>query len=198
VISTADIEEETQGSSMMPTGLTKFLTRRELIDLIRFVTELGRPGAYAVRTTPAIQRWRVLRQPPAELTAEVPHLEHIRQYVLGSEPDAWRSLYAKVAGAVPLEELRKGSQPAVAILRGEVQVSEPGKVVFNVQTTETAQVWVDAESLDIKSPVELSLDRGLHQVIVRVEISSRDAPELKVELSRPQGSTVQFEVVGGS
>jgi putative heme-binding domain-containing protein len=197
VIATADIEEEAPGSSMMPTGLTKFLTHREQIDLMRFIAELGRPGAYAVRTTPAIQRWRVLAQPPAELTAEVPHLEHIRQYVLGSEPDAWRSMYAKVAGVVPLDELRRGSQPTVAILRGELQVSEPGKITVSVQTTESAQVWVDGEAFGDRRQFEVALERGLHQVIVRVEISSRDAPELKVELHRPQGSTVQFEVVGG-
>src|SRR5262249_28903624 len=134
VIATADIEEEAPGSSMMPTGLTKFLTHKELIDLMRFIAELGRPGAYAVRATPSLQRWRVLAQPPVELTAEVPHLEHIRQFVLGSEPDAWRSMYAKVGGVVPLEELRKGNQLTVAILRGELQVSEPGKVAVNVQT----------------------------------------------------------------
>jgi putative heme-binding domain-containing protein len=198
IISTADIEEEAPGSSMMPTGLTKFLTHRELIDLMRFIAELGRPGAYAVRTTPSIQRWRVLAQPPAELTAEVPHLEHIRQYVLGSEPDAWRSAYAKVAGVVPLEELRKGNQPTVAILRGELQVSEPGKVAVNVQTTETAQVWVDGEAFGNRREFEVALERGRHQVIVRIEISTREAPELKVELGRPQGSTAQFEVVGGT
>jgi putative heme-binding domain-containing protein len=197
IIATADIEEEAPGTSMMPTGLTKFLTHRELIDLMRFIAELGRSGAYAVRTTPSIQRWRVLAQPPAELTAEVPHLEHIRQHVLGSEPDAWRSMYAKVAGVVPLEELRKGNPPTVAILRGELKVSEPGKVAVSVETTESVQVWVDGEAFGDRRQFEVPLERGLHQVIVRVEISNREAPELKVELGRPQGSTAQFEVVGG-
>jgi putative heme-binding domain-containing protein len=198
VIATADIEEEAPGSSMMPTGLTKFLTHKELLDLMRFIAELGRPGAYGVRTTPSIQRWRVLAQPPVELTAEVPHLEHIRQFVLGSEPDAWRSMYAKVGGVVPLEELRKGNQPTVAILRGELQVSEPGKVAVNVQTTETVQVWVDGEAFGDRRQFDVALERGLHQIIVRVEISTREAPELKVELGRPQGSTAQFEVVSGT
>jgi len=155
------------------------------------------PGPYAVRTTPAIQRWLLLAQPSAELTAEVPHLEHIRQLLLGSEPAAWRSIYAKVAGAVPLLELRKGDQPVVAILRGELQVSERGRISFNVSTTERAQVWVDGDAFDDRRQFEIALDRGLHQVIVRVEISGREAPELKVELGRPQDSTVQFEVIGG-
>lgn len=197
IVPVADIEDEAAGVSMMPPGLTRFLTHGELLDLIRFVAELGRPGAFAVRSTPIIQRWQVLVQPPPELTAEVPHLEHLRQLVLGSEPNAWRSLYAKVSGNLPLDELQIANKPTVVILRGELQVSEPGKISVVVQTTESTQVWVDTEALDDRRQAEVSLERGRRQVIVRVEISSRNAPELKVELSRPQGSTVQFEVLGG-
>ena len=41
-------------ASLMPQGITRFLTRSELIDLIRFVGELGKPGPYALRSTPVI------------------------------------------------------------------------------------------------------------------------------------------------
>ena len=57
-IPTADIEEEAEGKSLMPQGLTKFLTRQELVDVVRFLSELGKPGPYAIRKTPTIQRWR--------------------------------------------------------------------------------------------------------------------------------------------
>src|SRR5207253_884503 len=89
VLAAGDIEFEAEGKSMMPNGLTKFLTHSELLDLIRFISELGKPGPYAVQTVPTIQRWRVLQNPPQELTAEVPHLEHIRQLVLDSASDSW-------------------------------------------------------------------------------------------------------------
>ena len=32
---------------MMPAGLADPLTRQELVDLVRFLSELGRPGPYA-------------------------------------------------------------------------------------------------------------------------------------------------------
>ncbi len=197
-LAVADIEDEAEGKSMMPTGLTKFLTKGELLDLIRFISELGRPGPYAVQTVPSIQRWRVLLNPPSELTDAVPHLEHIRQLVLDSPPEAWGAAYGQVAGVLPLDELRKGNRPAVVILRGEVQVNEAGKIAVHVHTTEKAQVWVDAEAFESQSEFEVFLEPGRHQVIVRVEISDRQAPELKIELTRPAGSAVQFEVVGGS
>jgi putative heme-binding domain-containing protein len=197
-LAVADIDEEAEGKSMMPTGLTKFLTKGELLDLIRFISELGKPGPYAVQTVPAIQRWRVLLNPSPELTDSVPHLEQIRQLVLDSSPDAWGTVYGQVAGILPLEELRKGNQPAVVILCGEVQVNEAGKIAVRVHTTETAQVWVDAEAFESQGQFEVSLAPGRHQVLVRVEISDRPAPELKIELTRPAGSAAQFEIVGGT
>ena len=57
---------------------------RELLDLARFVSELGKPGPYAVRTTPTVQRWRVLTRPAAALTRVVPSDDAIQQYVQGA------------------------------------------------------------------------------------------------------------------
>ena len=196
-LAVADIDDEAEGKSMMPTGLTKFLTKGELLDLIRFISELGRPGPYAVQTVPAIQRWRVLLNPPQELTEAVPHLEHIRQFVLDSPPEAWGAAYGQVAGVLPLDELRKGNRPTVVILRGEVQVNEAGKIAVRVHTTERAQVWVDAEAFESQPQFEVSLEPGRHQVIVRVEVSDRPNPELKIELTRPADSPARFEVIGG-
>jgi putative heme-binding domain-containing protein len=197
VLPTADIEFEAEGKSMMPTGLTKFLTKGELLDLIRFLSELGKPGPYAVQPGSAIQRWRVLVNPPAELIEAVPHLEQIRQLLQDTVAEHWGPAYGQVAGVLPLDELRKGKQRAVVFLRGEVQVNEPGKIAVHVNTTETAQVWVNAEAFEPRE-FEVSLEPGRHQILVRLEISDRLAPELKIELTRPAGSTAQFEIIGGS
>lgn len=198
VIPTADIDEEVDGKSLMPQGLTKFMTRGELLDLAKFISELGKPGKFEIRKTPSVQRWRVLRKPPSELTDEVPHLEHIRQFVLGSSPDDWTSAYSKVAGVLPLDELRRGRMPVVVILQGEIQVNEAGSVGFKVSSTENFQAWVDAEAFESKTEFSLPLEAGRHTITLRVEISDREAPELQVELMKPEGSTVQFEVVGGA
>lgn len=139
LIPTADIEDEVEGRSIMPNGLTKFLTHDELLDLISFVSGLGKPGKYAVRTAPIIQRWQVLVNPPAELTSDVPHLEHLRQHVLAAPPEAWASAYAMFNGELPLSELRQGNEPKVVILRGEVEVTEAGPVEFDIASTEACR-----------------------------------------------------------
>lgn len=198
IIPRADIEEEVEGKSLMPQGLTKFLTHEEVIDLAKFVSELGKPGEYEIRKIPTIQRWRLMVKPPAELTDEVPHLEHIRQHVLDSEPTQWASVYGKVGGGLPLAELRAGNTPTVKILQGEIQVNEAGKVAFKIGCTERLQAWVDAEAFETQREFELALEPGRHTLTIRVEVSDHEAPELKIEVTKPEGSTAQFEVVGGS
>ena len=197
-IPTADIDEEVEGKSLMPQGITKFLTYHELLDLMKFLSDLGKPGALAIRPTPSIQRWRVLKDPPKELTAEVPHLEHIRQYVLGSQAEQWLPAYGKVAGVLPLDELRQGDKPTVLILQGEVQVNVPGKLTFKISSTEPAQVWIDTEAFESQRQFDVSLESGRHTVTVRVEVSERESPELQIELTKPSDSNAQFEVVGGA
>ncbi len=197
IIPKADIEDETAGVSMMPQGLTKFLTHDELLDLIRFVSELGKPGDYAVQTTPRIQRWQLLANPDKELISEEPHLEHLRQHVSGLGPEAWSSRYARVSGVLPLEELRQGDKSTVVILRGEFDVKEAGVVAMQLETTERYQAWVDTEPMPPTPDFEVTLQPGRHALILRLEISNRPNPELRAAMSHPAGSTARFEIIGG-
>jgi len=196
IIPTADIEDETEGKSMMPQGLTKFLTRDELLDLIRFVSELGKPGEYAVTATRRLQRWQILTKPTTELIAEVPHLDHIRDSVLASPAEVWSPVYGRVNGTLPLDELRHASSPTVVILRGEFDVKNGGNVDFQIDCTERFQAWVDAQPTTGPT-FQLGLEPGRHALILRVEISAREAPELKVQIKHPTGSTARVELIGG-
>lgn len=197
-IPTADIDDEAEGKSLMPQGLTKFLTHEEVLDLAKFISELGKPGPYGLRPIPSIQRWRVMVNAPAELTADVPHLEHIRELVLSSQAEQWTSAYAKFSGKLPLAELRQEKNPTTLILQGEVKVNDAGPVVFDIASTEKYQVWLDDQSFDSKPKVEATLQPGVHKITIRIEVSDKDQPTLKVDVSKPTDSTVQFEVVGGA
>lgn len=197
-IPTADIDDEAEGKSMMPQGLTKFLTHDEVLDLTKFISELGKPGPYGLRQVPSIQRWRVLTNPPTELTAEVPHLEHIRGLVLNSQPDQWSSAYAMFSGSLPLGELRQEKNPTTLILQGEVRVTEAGPVAFDIACTEKYQVWLDDQPFESKAKIESNLPQGLHKITLRIEVSDKDLPTLKVDVSKPADSTAQIEVVGGA
>ena len=42
----------------MPVGLADALTHGELIDLVRFMSELGKVGPYAVDKSRVVRRWQ--------------------------------------------------------------------------------------------------------------------------------------------
>ena len=196
VIATGDIDQEGEGKSLMPQGLTKFLTQQEFFDLARFVSELGKPGPYALRKTPGIQRWRVLKDPPPEIAGEVPNVELFREHVLDAPAEAWTTAYAKVGGALPLAELASAG-PAVLWLQGTIDVSQAGPIAVEISSTEPAQLWIDAEPFDNQTRVEREFSAGKHTLTFRVQLSDRPDAELKVELSKPAGSSAQFVVING-
>ena len=192
-----DIAAEKEGKSLMPQGITKFLTHEELLDLAKFVSELGKPGPYAIPKVPTIQRWRVLREPAAELLADPTNVELLRVHLLAAPADAWSSAYGMVNGTLPLAELQTQDGPGVLYLQGEVNVTTGGEVLVRVQSTEPTLIWVDAEPFESAREFSVKLSPGRHSMTVRVEVSDRPAPTLRVELGRPEGSPAQFDVVGG-
>lgn len=192
----ANIDQEEEGKSLMPQGITKFLTEQEFFDLAKFVSELGKPGPYAIRKTPSIQRWRVLKNPAAELTSEIPNVEHFREHVLDTSPSDWNPAYGTVGGKLPLAELAK-QRPAVIYLQGEIEVSEAGPVAINIDTTEPTNTWLDAEPFEAAKQITRDLTAGRHTLTFRVQVGDRPDPSIKVELSKPSGSTAQFSVVNG-
>jgi putative heme-binding domain-containing protein len=197
-IATADIEEEAEGKSMMPQGLTKFLTHDETLDLVKFVSELGKPGPYGITKTSVVQRWRVMDQPPSELLDDVPHLEHIRQLVLSSQPEHWTSAYSMVSGRLPLSDLPVGTQSTVFILQAEVQVNEAGTLTFTVSTDAKYQLWIDDQMGEAKERFDTTLATGRHTLTIRLEVAEGRPGELKVEITKPDSSSAQFEIVGGT
>jgi hypothetical protein len=63
----------------MPPGLTASLREDEFVHLVRFLSELGKPGPWGPRSTATIQRWRVARPLPKELLDDSADAELVRQ-----------------------------------------------------------------------------------------------------------------------
>jgi len=53
------IELKKEIGSIMPAGLADLLTDGEFLDIVRFLSELGKPGRFAVTAAPIVRRWRV-------------------------------------------------------------------------------------------------------------------------------------------
>ena len=175
-IPVADIEEEVEGKSLMPKGLAKFLTHDELIDLVKFISELGKPGDYAIRTVPTIQRWRFLRHAPSknlrgQLSDEAPHTAQFEKQILGS--NQWQPAYSKSAGALPLDELIE--EDKFLYLQGELNMVDGGRVTFDITGVDKPLVWIDTDSHHGKSQVSAILNKGKHKLTLRVSPTAKGA-----------------------
>jgi putative heme-binding domain-containing protein len=198
VVPVSSIEDQKPGGSLMPKGLANMMTRPEFLDLVRFLSELGKPGPYAIRSTPAIQRWKVLKTVGEALSNSVPDINVFRDQIMKADPSRWITAYAKVAGALPVDELTALAGGKVLYIQGEINVSSAGPLLIQLDSAAGARFWVDDKQAPPDTDSELAtLAPGSHTVTLRVDTRVRPSHDIKVELSKPAGSPAEFTVVGG-
>lgn len=195
-IAMTDVEDEVEGKSLMPKGLVKFMTRQELVDLIKFLSQLGRPGEYAIRKTARFQRYRVLAKLPPAIGESVPNDEQFEAEIARSE--GWAPFYAKVSGAVPLAEAQKVAGSPVIYLAGDCDVRTAGELQLKLKSGGPVTVWFDDNSIDnLNAP--FAVEPGRHRITVRIDCRQWPQDALPVmELTRPEESKVEFQVVDGA
>jgi putative heme-binding domain-containing protein len=198
VVPVTSIEDQKPGGSLMPKGLANLMTRAEFVDLVRFLAELGKPGPYAIRPTPTIQRWKVLKPVPESLSASLPGKDQLRDQVLEADPGRWLISYAKVAGSLPLDELTTQTGGKLLYVQGEIQVSSAGPIRVQLDSADGIRLWVDAELTPPGAHAQVAdLTAGRHALTLRIDTAARKSREIKVEVTKPTGSPAEFTVVGG-
>ena len=191
----SEIDEEIEGKSLMPKGLPTLLTESETLDLLKFLSELGKPGTYAVRSTQRFQRWRVLVNAKPELLEEIPNLVIFETDVLAQ--GLWGSAYSLVNGTLPLDEIAARLKSKVFYLQGEIEVVEAGPATLNFDSTHGLHVWLGKESVNSPAGATVNLAAGRQTLTIRVDTTARPESELRLELTRPEGTSGQFQVVDG-
>ena len=190
-----EIDEEVEGKSLMPKGLPTLLTESETLDLLKFLSVLGKPGDYEVRSTQRFQRWRLLHKPKPELLGEVPNLVIFETEILAN--GLWGSAYSLVNGTLPLAELAASQKSPVFYLQGEIDVVEAGSARLNFDSVSGLTVWLGKEVLASPAGATIELAPGRQTITLRVDTATRPEPGLRLELTRPEGTTGQYQVVDG-
>lgn len=198
VIPVDDIDDEAEGGSLMPQGLTKFLTRDELLDLVKYLSVLGKPGPYAIRSKPTIQRWLAMREiPNLLLTNQNPDEELFEEHILRAPTTAFVPQYAMVAGLLPFEELKSLSTDSQVLLQAELDVTEAGTVGIRVNSAQETRIWIDSQRLKSQPENEVELSKGIHKLTLLIDLSNRSEQGVQAEFFKPAGSKASFTVVGG-
>ncbi|MBX3412881.1 MAG: HEAT repeat domain-containing protein [Pirellulales bacterium] len=183
-LATADVDEQAPGGSLMPVGLVDPLSRDELVDLVRFLSELGKVGPYSIGQAKLVRRWEKL-----EASEESSRFlsEHGCSAVAngGMSSLAWTSAYSQVSGDLPLAELTPVDQgegkPAVSLLRFDFDVSTEGAVRLHLNSPAGVTMWLDGVEHTPEAEMTLELAAGAHQVLVAVDRQQRN-DALRIEL----------------
>ncbi len=199
----SEIDEQRVGGSIMPEGLTDGLTRNELVDLIRFLSELGKVGGrFVLGPESIVRRWRVL-----EPTADAFHAI-VRTGIQAPASDSrqwkWSPAYSTVSGILPPDELPKleikhgleGSRELFSFLRCEFEVAAPGRIRVRLNGTEGLSAWWGSAAVPVKDEMEIDVKTGTHSLTLAVDWLRRPHG-IRLELLQASARPARVRIVGG-
>ena len=198
----SSIDEQAASGSLMPAGLTDNLTQAEVLDLVRFLSELGKVGPYAPKQARLVRRWQVLQDSSPAVRA----LLSRRADAVVAEPQSgdprlnWKTVYAHVAGTLALAdapgfEVKPGGDRR-QFVRFQVQATTPGRVRLAFGSEGVAAIWVNQASLSGGREQVIDLPAGLNTVTLALD-PNRTGNVCSCELLDAAGSQAQVQVVGG-
>ncbi len=184
--------------SLMPGSLVDDLSQQELIDLTRFLSELGKDGPYAVGQQALARVWQTPVPDGVNLT--LLNRQGTPVAVDPASPLQWTSQYAQVNGELPVEGLTKqsfgGKPEKYGFARAKFTLSTAGKIGLKFNTTKGLAVWVDQEGQTVKDTIEVDLPAGEHTLTLTVDMNERPEP-LRVELVEVSGSPAKGQWASG-
>jgi putative heme-binding domain-containing protein len=165
----AEIRARKEIGSVMPEGLTNGLTRTELRDLIRFLSDLGKPGPFRVPDRPLVRRW---------LTASIKSADDAASAV-------WLPKFATVAGELPLADLAGWA-------RFDVDVLKPGRFTLTFNNATGLGVYLDNARASVP---QHELAAGRHVFMVSVDRSERGGAGLRCQVDPAPGTTGEIRIL---
>jgi putative heme-binding domain-containing protein len=201
VIPLNTIEEKGTGGSLMPERLADPLSHGEFVDLVRFLSELGK--SLSVGKAPVVRRWEVLTSThePQDFRVDggIDALVKLDSLWLSTHA------YSNVSGDLtlsempfsPVAETPGSSAKELAFLRCEFETSSAGKVQFNYKGLPQESIaYLDGRKLGTAKSQAIDVFPGRHKLILRV---TRAAPQghLRCEIEDAPGSAAHVRIIGG-
>jgi putative heme-binding domain-containing protein len=189
-IPVASIESKRDGRSLMPNGTVDALTRAELVDLVRFLSEMGKVGDFAVGRARVARRWQTLAWTKEAHAA----LNRTSYDTAASDNPAltWEPAYSRIGGDLPFADLPAfqihGNTPPATFLRTQLEATTGGRVEVRINDTAGLSLWLDGKPTPVANPLWLELAPGPHTLTVAIDHSLRKSP-LRLELpDNPAGA----------
>ena len=201
-ISLKKIEEQKNGKSLMPEGLVDSLTQGELLDLVRFLSELGKVGPYGPGKASIVRRFEVM-EPDANAYTVLARKGQ-DAFANPAENLKWSNAYSMVDGNLPLRDLPLLQQKrslenvthTMAFVRFGFETSSMGNVKIMLDKSTGISAWVDGKPVAIAPTglINLKVNPGIHTVVLKLDGKVAGA---KVEVEDDKESPAKVKIVQG-
>ncbi|MDB4644782.1 L-sorbosone dehydrogenase [Rubripirellula sp.] len=177
------IEQTKPGKSLMPEGLLDSLPQQELVDLLTFMSALGREPDYKVSTEPIVRSLETLNYTNAANS----RLNRTSMDTAASNDTnmTWRSQTTKVDGTIPLSELDQFKQhrtlPHTSFVRFGITMPREGIAEIDIPA-DGISAWIDGKPTPTTTLGTLPLDSGDHVVVLAINrVMLREPFAIKVD-----------------
>ena len=177
----------------MPSGLMDTLERSELVDLLTFLSRLGKTEPFSVASQPTVRRWRVLENAPDWV--ESASAARIASELLTDRKLLWKPVYSVLSGTLPLDSLIFTGE--IALFRADLEVLTSGEVQLRFDGgVDGLDLWVDGRKTPVEKELGLTLQSGIVSLVFRVHRDKRQRG-IHCEVHRIAGSPGRAQPVGG-
>lgn len=183
--------------SMMPAGLTATLRRDEFVDLVKFLSALGKEGGMRVPTNRFVRRWRKIGY--HEPLSEAIRRSGLTDSILANPELPWQPAYSRVDGTLPIAELGENigfNNSRLSIVQFAIDVTTSGRIALRSSAPDSLQIRLGKTMIPPRSG-EIDLPVGTHEIIVIVDRNARGDEPLSIELRDVEGSPAQARIVSG-
>ncbi len=151
------IAKKTDAGSLMPGNLINGLPDNEVNDLFKFLSELGKPGAFDATKSKSPKVWAVL-----------PLRTEIQEAAAQGDPSLpWIPIVGTVGGKLLPEDVKMmtGGHPGEIMIATKLQLAEPAKVTLEFpEGFKPTTVWIGGNPAP-SGPADL--EAGIHHIVIR-------------------------------
>lgn len=171
----AEVVGTKPGQSLMPTGVVDRLSKQEQIDLISFLSRLGKPGDFDASRGGVARLYQIL--------AGTHRVEQdAAALIIRDEMETgWKPLQSRVNGTVARDTLvsMTAQPPHISLvhvyLKTRIEASKAGPATLTLKGANSATLWIDGRQVEGEGSFKTNLDAGTHTVLVRLD--ARDLPK---------------------
>ena len=185
-VSKANIRKQTQGNSLMPSGLIDRLARQDQVDLFSFLSRLGKTGAFDASKGNVARVWRLRAANHRDQ-----QFDDNRIADGGINYKRWQKVNSLVDGTLSDDMLKQGAGAGrwvgvIGVYAGtEFEIAKAGQVSIRIQGGESAKLWIDGKIMKNSDLVSTNLSAGKHSLVLRFD--PKALPE-KVKVSASTGT----------